>query len=154
MELNIYTILYTLVIGLLGYFLRDLYNYAKKKTIRAEKPKNSLKYSYGHKMTSGTYPRMYSFNSSLIFKNIDTEPFYDITIDQIIDGSSNSLKSTENLNPGEKIKIVDKIEIPYGNDGSKPKEAEEKLPETFKNPDIIVTFINKNGHKYNSTLKK
>lgn len=105
-------------------------------------------------MTSGTYPRMYSFNSSLIFKNIDTEPFYDITIDQIIDGSSNSLKSIENLNPGEKIKIVDKIEIPYGDDGSKPKEAEEKLPENFKNPDIIVTFINKNGHKYNSTLKK
>ena len=154
MEINIYTILYTLGIGILGYFLRDVYKATKKRFVKGDKPKTTLNYSYHHKSTSGTYPRTYTFKSSLLFKNIDTEPIYEITINQVKNGKIVKLKNVDNLIPNKEILIEDQLEIPFEDTGSKPKEAEKILPEIFRIPQLIVVYKDKNGHSYKSKLNK
>ena len=62
------------------------------------------------------------------------------------------LKSLENLASNQEIIIEDKIEIAFGDTGSKPKEAEKTLPADFRTPNLIVKFQNKNGHKYYKKL--
>jgi hypothetical protein len=143
MEINIYTIIYTLGIGLLGYFLRDIYN-----------PRKTLRYSYQHKTTSGTYPRIYTFKNRIHFKNIDTQPIYEVEINQTKNGVSINLKSLDNLFPNEEIIIEDQLEIPFEDTGNKPKEAEKMLPENFITPKLLVEFKNKSGHKYKSKFSK
>lgn len=152
MEMNIKTILYTLVVGLISYFLRDLYGYVKRQVIKGDKPKLSLNHSYRHKMTHGTNPRLYRFKSSLIIKNIDTIPLYDVQIQQIINGQTKTISQQESLNVQEVIKINNEFEIPYGQNGNLIKEAEEQLPESFRKPEITVSFSNKNGHKFKKQL--
>jgi hypothetical protein len=152
MKIDIYTIIYTLGIGLLGYFLRDIYNFIKKKLIKGDKPKTSLSYSYRHKSTSGTYPRNYSFNSIILFKNIDTEPIYEVKIYQIKSEETIVLKSLDSLPPNQELIIENKIEIPFGDTGSQPKEAEKTLPVDFKTPNLKIKFQNKNGHKYQKSI--
>ncbi len=152
MEITIYSVLYTLGIGLFGYFLRDIYNYIKKRTLKGTKPKTILNHSYRHKYAVGTNPRVYTFESKIVFKNIDTEPVYDITINQKIERELIRLKYLENLIPNDEIIIADKIDVPHGHSGNETKEAEKKLPEKFTNPDIEVSFKNKNGHKFKAKL--
>ncbi len=152
MKIDIYTIIYTLGIGLFGYFLRDIYNFIKKKFIKGDTPKTSLRYSYRHKSTSGTYPRNYSFNSKILFKNIDTEPIYDVKIYQIKAEETILLKSLDSLPPNQELILEDKIEIPFGDTGSQPKEAEKTLPVDFRTPNVHVKFQSKNGHKFNKSL--
>lgn len=154
MEINIYTIIYTLVIGLLSYFLRDIYNFLKKKLIKDDRPRTTLRYSYQHNMTSGTHPRVYTFKSHIHFKNIDNQPIYEVAIIQIKDESTVKIKNLDNLPPNEEIIIEDQLEIPFGETGSKPKEAEKMLPVNFKTPKLLVEFKNKSGHKYKLKLDK
>lgn len=154
MKIDIYTIIYTLGIGLLGYFLRDIYNFIKKKCIKGDKPKTSLNYTYRHKSTSGTYPRNYTFNSKVHFKNIDTEPIYAVEINQIKAEETIILKTLDSLPPNQEVIIEDKLEIPFGDTGSKPKEAEQTLSVDFRTPNLLVKFQNKNGHKFNKKLDK
>ena len=154
MEVNIYTIIYTLGIGLLAYFLRDIYNFIKKKLIKGDRPRTMLRYSYQHKITSGTYPRVYTFKSNIHFKNIDTQPIYEVAINEIKDGATVNLKKLDNLPPNEEIIIEDQLKIPFVDTGSKPKEAEQMLPENFKAPKLFIEFKTKSGHKYKSKLNK
>lgn len=152
MRIDLSSILYTLGIGLLGYFLRDIYNFIKKKLIKGDKPRTSLRYSYRHKSTSGTNPRKYTFYSKIKFKNIDTQPLYDVNINLVKAQETILLTSVDSLPPNEEIIIDDKIEVAYGDFGNKPKEAEKTLPVDFKTPNLIVKFQNKNGHKFNNKL--
>lgn len=153
MKFDIYKALYTLLIGLLGYFLRDVYNWTKRKLIKGVRPKLSIKYTFRHTATLGTHPRMYTFESLMVVQNIDTRPIYNIVISRQENGELTEIESKELLSSTEKIEIKDSINVPFGDIGSKRKEAEKELKESFKDPHIIVSYEDENGHKYKKVKK-
>lgn len=154
MKLDFINILYTLGIGIIGYFTRDVYNLIKRKYFKGEKPKVILKYSYRHFSTHGSNPRLYGFTSKIIIQNIDLVPLYNIRLVQKLDDIEKVIRNIELLSPTEKIEINNEKEVEYGSIGDNIKEAEQQLPDNFTSPNLILYFKDKNGHKFKSVLNK
>ena len=149
--MDINTILFSLGVGVAGYFLRDIYNYSKKKFFKGSSPKTSLKYEFRHRATGGTNPRRYTFISELTFKNIDTIPIYDVELFLIRDGGKRKIKECEYLGPNCEIRKAEERIVNYQVQGNYPDEAQKLLLSEFTNPNILVTFRNKDGHRFRKT---
>jgi len=141
-----------LAIGLLGFFLRDVYNYLKRKYIKSKKPKVVLEYEVTAKGAHGSNPRIYEFKSNLIIQNIDTIPVYNLRVIQNLNSKSNEIYHENYLSPNEKKEIKKEIEVPFGKIGTKYEEAKQVLPEDFKLPDMLLRFEDSDGHKYTQTV--
>lgn len=141
-----------LAIGLFGFFLRDAYNYVKRKFIKSRKPKVVLEYKVTAKGAHGSKPRIYEFRSNLLVQNIDIIPVYNLRVIQNLNSKSNEIFHENYLSPNEKKEIKNEIEVPFGQIGTKYEEAKQVLPEDFKEPNMLLRFEDSNGHKYSQAL--
>ena len=152
MEENLTKILYTILIGLIGYFTRDVYNYFKRKFFKSTKPKLVLEYSYKGGSAHGINPRLYRFFGKLLIQNIDAQPIYNLRLIHTENEIKDTILRENHLSPNDKKEISTKIEIPFGETGKDFAGAEAELPEKFKNPNYKLYFENKNGHKYSEKV--
>ncbi len=148
MEDTLTKILYTVLIGLIGYFTRDIYNYLKRKFIKSTKPKIVVEYNYRARSAHGTNPRLYKFLGQLLIQNIDTQPVYKLELIHTEDKIKNTILTENYLSPNAKKEISKEIEVPYGETGANYEGAETVLPDEFKKPDYKLYYEDKNGHKY------
>ena len=79
MELDFNKVIYSILILLVGFFLRDLYSWIKKKILR-EKPRISVGHICKRRSAFNTNPRNYKFDNIITLQNIDTEPIYDVEL--------------------------------------------------------------------------
>jgi hypothetical protein len=148
MEDTITKILYTILIGLIGYFTRDVYNYLKRKFIKSTKPKIVLEYNYRARSAHGTNPRLYKFLGTLLIQNIATQPVYSLQLIHTEDKIKNTILTENHLSPNEKKEISTEIEVPYGETGADYEGAKTALPDKFKMPEYKLYYKDENGHKY------
>lgn len=141
-----------LTIGLLGFFLRDVYNYVKRKFIISKKPKVVLEYEVSRKGTHGSNPIIYKFRSILLIQNIDTIPVYNLRVIQNLNSKSKEVFRENYLSPNEKKEIKKEIEVPFGKNGTNYEEAKQVIPKDFKQPDLILKFEDSDGHKYSNKV--
>lgn len=137
-----------LSIGLIGFFLRDVYNYVKRKFIKSKKPKVVLEYEVIAKGAHGSSPRIYEFKSILLIQNIDTIPIYNLRIFQNLNSKTSEIFHENYLSPNEKKEISQEIEVPFGEIGTNYEEAKQVIPKSFKMPDYVLRFEDSDGHKY------
>ncbi|WKK81393.2 hypothetical protein [Marivirga arenosa] len=157
MNIDFEKLLYTLLVAVIGFFLRDAYNWIKHKFFKGDRPKVTFMYIYRHKRTQGTNPRMYDFEGTLIIENIDKESIYDLnlpipvnTADVIRYNDQNNPGNIElkSLPPNSPIQIKMYQRVNYLDAGSFPDAAAELLPESFTNPDFILSFKNYRKKKF------
>jgi hypothetical protein len=156
MEFDITKIIYPIITAILGFFLRDIYTFFKKKLSKENSPKISLKYNYGYYSARSADPRIYKFKSKLIVHNIDTIPVYDVEIFKFTNESEmNSLYySKELLSPTEKIEKEEEEIVKYGDGYNHIDEATKLLPAIFSDPKILIKYKNPEGKKFSLTWKK
>ncbi|MBE0649428.1 MAG: hypothetical protein IH595_01175 [Bacteroidales bacterium] len=146
---TVITILTGLLILVVGFFLRDIYNYLKRKFIKSQKPKVALEYIVRASGAHSSNPRIYEFKSWLFVQNIDIEPIYNLKIVQYSNNFSKEIFSKNHLSPNDKEEIRDVFEIPFeGEELSDYKSAIQSIPDDRKNPDFTLHFEDRNGHKY------
>ena len=141
-----------LAIGLLGFFLRDVYNYVKRKFIKSKKPKVVLEYEVTAKGAHGSNPRIYEFRSNFLIQNIDTIPVYNLRVIQNLNSKSKEIFRENYLSPNEKKEIKKEIEVPFGKIGTNYEEAKQVIPEDFKQPDLVLKFEDSDGHNYSKIV--
>jgi len=141
-----------LAIGLLGLFLRDVYNYVKRKFIKSKKPKVVLEYEVTAKGAHSSNPRIYEFRSNLLIQNIDTIPVYNLRVIQNLNSKSKEIFRENYLSPNEKKEIKKEIEVPFGKIGTNYEEAKQVIPEDFKQPDLVLKFEDSDGHNYSKIV--
>lgn len=64
------------------------------------------------------------------------------------------LKGSEHLGANDVIQLPQERVVNYGDQGNDPVEAQKLLPDEFTNPNLLVTFKNKEGHKFKRTLRE
>lgn len=123
MDEIVINIIIGLAIGLLGFFLRDVYNYVKRKFIKSKKPKVVLEYEVITKGAHGSNPRIYEFRSNLLIQNIDTIPVYNLKVYQKLNSKSSEVFHENYLSPNEKKEIKKEMQVPFGKLGTNYEEA-------------------------------
>ena len=148
MEDNLTKILLALLIGLIGYFTRDIYNFVKRKIIRSRKPKVVLEYTVKANSSHGMNPRLYKFIGNLLIQNIDTKPIYKLRLVLKTENGNEEILNENHLSPNDKRLIKKETEIPFGETGTDYVGAQTELPEQFQRPNYIMHFENGDGHKF------
>ena len=151
MKINLNQLIYSIILIVIGIFLRDVYAWIKKHLFKIQ-PKISVNHICKWRSAYNTNPRNYKFENNIILQNIDTEPLYDVQL-YVMDADEKSLKiSQELVSPAEKINYEEEVVVEYGDAGNFTDEAKKLLPSSVKNPLIIVEYKNKKGNKF--SIKK
>ncbi|GJM29234.1 MAG: hypothetical protein DHS20C17_18690 [Cyclobacteriaceae bacterium] len=151
MEIDFAKILYTLAIAVIGFFLRDFYNWIKTKLFKGSRPKVIFTYSYSHKGSSGTNPRNYRFEGIITIENIDKESIYDLNLpldkDKETKVTFNNQYNPEivalySLTPNNPKQVLFSRVVQFKDTGNMPKEASKLLPRSFINPKLVLEYKN------------
>jgi len=151
MNIDFEKLLYALLIAVIGFFLRDAYNWLKSKFFKGDRPKITFTYSYRHSGTQGGSPRLYNFEGTLILNNIDKESIYDVNLpmtsniaDRILFENQENPKTIElpSLPPNRPIQIKLYKQVEDYKNGSSLDKAKDLLPKSFTKPDLTLSFNN------------
>lgn len=145
---TLFAVLYAMINLLAGFFLRDAYNYVKRKYIKGDKPKMTIGFDVAFSSSHGTNPRIYNFRRAIKIQNIDTLPIYDVEVVSEAQGQNQVLFCKNFLAPSQSEELKHEKEVRFGDSGNVPNEAFELLPEAFKNPKLTLKYKDKNGHKF------
>ncbi|MGM0579979.1 MAG: hypothetical protein ACQETL_04830 [Bacteroidota bacterium] len=161
MNIDFEKLLYTLLIAVIGFFLRDAYNWLKSKFFKGDRPKITFTYSYRHRGTQGGSPRLYNFEGTLIINNIDKESIYDLSLPMTFNIADRvSFENQDNpeivelasLPPNRPIEIKLYKQVQHQETGSSLVKAKALLPKSFTNPDLTLTFNNYQNKKFKLKL--
>ncbi len=145
---NVKQILMLIISSIIGFFLRDLYDWLKGKLIKGETLKLKVTYKQRHHSTLAGNPHpKYLFQGVLWIQNNDVVPLFNVKV--FFNGQI--VMTKDKLPVDQRLEYIAHEEYDY-NIGGKELEILGKLPEKFRVPKIEVHYQNAKNKQFK--LKK